>query len=157
MSTSSNDHGAFLQEAINLAKESVEQGGFPAGAVVVKDGKVIGRGISIGNKLNDPSSHGEMASIRQACGNLKSSDLSGATLYSSMQPCLMCFAASMWGGISRIFYAVSKEQVSPEYYGGNYKVTEINPTLLKPIEIHHAAEYETQSLEVVHGWERSLS
>ena len=95
MTTSNNDHRSFLQEAINLAKESVAQGGFPAGAVVVKEGKIIGRGISIGNKLNDPTSHGEMSSIRDACSNLKSSDLSGSTLYSSMQPCLMCFAASM--------------------------------------------------------------
>jgi guanine deaminase len=156
MTCATDDHKSFLQEAINLAKESVEQGGFPAGAVVVKDGIIIGRGISIGNKLNDPTSHGEMSSIRDACRNLKSSDLSGSTLYSSMQPCLMCFAASMWGGISKIFFAASKDRVSPEYYGGHYQVAELNPNLLKPIELTHIAELEEQSLTIVRSWENSL-
>lgn len=156
MTTSSNDHGPFLQEAIKLARESVEKGGFPAGAVVVKDGRVIGRGISVGNKLNDPTSHGEMSSIRDACSNLNSSDLTGATLYSSMQPCLMCFGASMWANISSVFYAVSKDRVGPEYYGGQYKVEEINPDLLKPIELHHVPDHEEQSLAVIRGREKTL-
>lgn len=85
----------FLILAIKKAEESVAKGGFPAGAIIVKDGKVVGEGISIGNKLNDPTSHGEMASIRNACKNLKTSDLSESTLYASMQPCLMCLGASM--------------------------------------------------------------
>jgi tRNA(Arg) A34 adenosine deaminase TadA len=69
----------FLELAIEKAKESVAQDGFPAGAVVAKDGQVIGVGISIGNSLNDPTSHGETAAIRDACKNLKTTDLSGST------------------------------------------------------------------------------
>src|SRR3989344_4526285 len=92
----------FLQRAIKKAKESMVQGGFPAGAIIVRNGEIIGEGVSIGNKLNDPTSHCELASIREACKNLKTSDLSGSVLYASMQPCLMCLGASMWSAIPKI-------------------------------------------------------
>ena len=74
------DDKKFLQKAIEKAKESVALGGFPAGAVIVKNGEIVGEGVSIGNELNDPTSHGEMASIREACKNLKTSDLSQTVL-----------------------------------------------------------------------------
>ena len=146
----------FLQVAITKAKESVVQGGFPAGAIIVKNGEIIGEGISIGNKLNDPTNHGEIASMRAACKNLKSADLSGATLYASMQPCLMCLGASMWSKISRIIFACSKEKVSNEYYGGNYQSFSINAELTHPIELIHFAGLEEESLAVVREWEKSL-
>ena len=114
------DDKQFLQKAILKAKESVEQGGFPAGAIVVKNGEIVGEGVSVGNKLNDPTSHGEMASIREACKNLKTSDLSGSVLYASMQPCLMCLGASMWSAIPKIVFACPKEKVSADYYCGHY-------------------------------------
>jgi len=151
-----NQDKVFLLKAIEKAKESVVLGGFPAGAIVVKDEKIIGMGVSIGNILKDSTSHGEMASIRDACKNLYSGDLSGATLYASMQPCLMCFGASMWSGISRIVFACSKEKVSPEYYGGHYKVIEINKDLLKPLKIEQISELEEESLALVKKWEASL-
>jgi tRNA(Arg) A34 adenosine deaminase TadA len=148
-----NEDLKFLKLAINKADESVNEGGFPAGAVVVKDGIVIGEGISIGNKLNDPTSHGEMSSIRNACKNIGQSDLSGATLYASMQPCIMCFSASMWSSISRIVYACGSDKVSNKYYGGTYQVSEINDKFNNKIEIVHANELEEESLNVVRKWE----
>ena len=151
-----NQDNEFLIKAIEKAKESVEKGGFPAGAIVVKEGKIIGSGISIGNILKDPTSHGEISSIRDACKNLNSGDLSGATLYSSMQPCLMCFGASMWSGIFRIVFACAKEKVSPEYYGGNYIVSDINKDLLRPIKIEQLTELEEESLALVRKWEENL-
>lgn len=105
------DDKQFLQKAILKAKESVAHGGFPAGAIVVKNGEIVGEGVSVGNKLNDPTSHGEMASIREACKNLKTSDLSDSVLYASMQPCLMCLGASMWSAIPKIIFACPKEKV----------------------------------------------
>ena len=145
----------FIQLAIEKAKESVTQGGFPAGAVVVKDEKIIGEGISIGNKLNDPTSHGEMAAIRNACKNLQTTDLSGSILYSSLEPCLMCLGAAIWSSVSKIVYACPKEKVSPDYYGGNYKYAEINKTLNRPIKIIHFIELEAESLMLVREWEKS--
>lgn len=146
----------FLQLAIEKAKESLVIGGFPAGAIVVKNGEVVGEGVSIGNKLNDPTAHGEMTSIRDACKNLKTSDLSDCVLYASMQPCLMCLGATMWSAIPKIVYACSKEKVSVEYYGGHYQPGNINLELNKPIDLVHMAELEAESLNVVMGWEKAL-
>lgn len=146
----------FLLKAIEKAKESLENGGFPAGAVVVKNGKVIGSGISIGNILKNPMSHGETASILDACKKLNTSDLSGTILYASMQPCLMCFGASMWASIPRIVFACSKDKVSDEYYGGHYQTSAINKDLRRPIELVHLSDLEEISLELVRKWENSL-
>lgn len=73
----------YLKIAVEQAKKSVDGGGFPAGAVVVKDGVVISVGVSLGFKLNDPTSHAETSSMREACKKLKTTDLGGATLYAT--------------------------------------------------------------------------
>lgn len=143
----------FLREAIEKAKESVVKGGFPAGAVVVKDGKIIGSGISIGNTLFDPTSHGEIAAIRNACVNLKTSELLNTVIYTSMEPCSMCFSATMWAGIMKIVFACSKEKVSEQYYGGHYHIMTINGQLIHPIQLVHIADLENESLNVVREWE----
>lgn len=144
----------YLKLAINQAQKSVSEGGFPAGAIIVKDGKVIGEGISIGNILHDPTSHGELQCIRNACKNIQSSDLSGATLYASMETCAMCLNACMWAGISKIVFALSKDKLSNLYYGGNYSTEEISKMFLKQIEIVQDKEIEEKSMEVVEEWEK---
>ena len=143
----------FLELAISQANKSIQQGGFPAGAIIVKDGKIIGEGISIGNILHDPTSHGETQCLRNACKNIQSSNLSGATLYASMETCAMCLNSCMWAGISKIVFALSKEKLSNLYYGGNYTTEEINKMFLKHIEIIQIKELEGKSMEVVKKWE----
>ncbi|MBI4836627.1 MAG: nucleoside deaminase [Candidatus Abawacabacteria bacterium] len=88
----------YLGMAVEQARESVKRGGFPAGAVLVQDDKVISKSISIGNILYDPTAHAESMSVRNACKLLQTTCLSGATLYASLQPCLMCFCAANWAG-----------------------------------------------------------
>jgi tRNA(Arg) A34 adenosine deaminase TadA len=146
-------HLHFLRHAIAKAKESVDLGGFPAGTVIVTNDAVIGEGVSIGNVIHDPTSHSDMESIRSACTRLHSVDLSRCVLYASMQPCLMCFAASMWSAIPRIYYAARKEKVSPAYYGGDYNVAPINAQLTAPIELIHIAALEPEALVLVSAWE----
>lgn len=75
----------FLKFAVEQAKKSVEEGGFPAGAIIVKDGKVLAVGVSLGYKLHDPSEHAETSAIRKACKAMGSSNLGGATLYERIQ------------------------------------------------------------------------
>lgn len=150
-----NDRDLLLL-AIEKAKESVRLGGFPAGAVVARGGLVLGEGVSIGNVLHDPTSHGEMAAIRAACTNATATDLSQCVLYASMQPCLMCFGASVWSSISRIVFACSQERVSPDYYGGSYSLQILSHGLNRPIELIHLVELEETSLSVVREWEMSL-
>lgn len=146
----------LLNQAIKLAKESVQAGGFPAGAIVVKNGKIIGRGTSVGNIIHDPTAHGETAAIRNACSNLKISDLSGSILYASMEPCAMCLCAAMWSSISKIIYACSSNHVSNEYYGGAYDESEINKTFNRPIDIKQIVELEAASLKIIREWEKKL-
>lgn len=146
----------YLKIALSKASESVAQGGFPAGAIVVKNGEIVGEGISIGHKIKDPTSHGEMSAIREGCKSLGTSELSGCTLYASMQPCVMCLGASAYSGISKIVYACAKEKVSDEYYVGHYNLQSINVELSNPIELVHISELEDESLEVVREWEESF-
>ncbi len=145
----------YLKLAIEQARKSVEQGGFPAGAIVVKEGKIISEGISLGFKLHDPTSHAETAAIRTACQSLQTSNLEGATLYDSLECCNMCFSVAYWSGISKIVYAVKKtpEMVSKGYYEGNTSNDILNQNNNRKIEIKFISDFEQDSLELVKEWE----
>lgn len=148
------DDKDFLKKAVIKAKESVKAGGFPAGAILVKDNKIIAEGISIGYQLNDPTSHAETSSIRHACKDLKTTDLTGATLYASLQPCLMCFSVSNWANISRIVYGCkkTKEMTEKNYYEGFNNIEEINSKNLKQIELVYIPDFEEEILQIIKEW-----
>ncbi len=148
----------FLQLAVQQAKKSVEQGGFPAGVILVKDNEIIAKGVSLGFKLNDPTSHAETATIRQACQRLKTIDLSGSTLYASLQPCMMCFSVANWAGVSRIVYGCRKtdEMIAKKYYEGNNKIEEINKNNTRQIELVYLPDFEQESLELIDNWKKSI-
>lgn len=96
----------FMQEAIDLSKENIEkQFGWPFGAVVVKDWKIVWKGFNHVIKNNDPTAHWEIQAIRDACTNLKTFDLSWCEIYSSCEPCPMCLWAIFWSRIDKIYYA----------------------------------------------------
>lgn len=95
----------FMKEAITESAKNLETGhGGPFGAVIVKDGKIVGRGHNEVIKNNDPTCHGEMQAIRDACRNLGTYDLSGCDLYTSAQPCPMCLSAIIWANIKTVYY-----------------------------------------------------
>ena len=83
-----------MREAIRLANESVERGGGPFGAIIVKEGEVIAGSSNSVTIDNDPTAHAEVNTIRQACRKLETLDLSGATIYTSSEPCATCLAAT---------------------------------------------------------------
>ena len=147
----------FLNIAIEQANESVEHGGFPAGAVIVRDGEIISKGISIGFALNDPTSHAETSAIREACQKLGTTDLSGTTLYESVECCVMCFSVAYWSGISRIVFATKKtpEMVLKGYYEGTSSNQKMNIENNRQIELVHAKEFENLSKEVIRKWEEN--
>jgi len=98
----------FLREAIRLSIEKMNSGaGGPFGAVVVRDGEIIGRGWNQVTSTNDPTAHAEVVAIRDACSTLKSFSLAGCELYSSCEPCPLCLAAAYWARIERIYFAAS--------------------------------------------------
>lgn len=102
------DDQTFLKEAIAMAVANVEQGGGPFGALIVKDGQVIGRGVNRVTKSNDPTAHAEIVAIREACNSLGHFSLEGCVLYTSCEPCPMCLGAIYWSHISSIVFAAGK-------------------------------------------------
>jgi guanine deaminase len=101
----------FMRRAIELSAQALDQpGARPYGAVVVMDGKIVGEGLNQSAKNYDPTSHGEVEAVRDACRNLKTTDLSGSELYTSCEPCSVCVATMIMAGVSRMYYGASLEQ-----------------------------------------------
>ncbi len=95
----------YMNEALKEAYEGINNGhGGPFGAVIVKDGKIIGRGHNRVLLKKDPTCHGEMEAIRDACVNMGTHDLSGSELYTTAEPCPMCLGAIMWANIGKVYY-----------------------------------------------------
>ncbi len=102
----------FIDIAINLALENIEEGGSPYGSVVVRDGEIVGSGVNTTHISPDVSGHAELIAIREAQKNLGRIDLSDCTIYASGHPCPMCFGAIMMSGIKKLVYANSLEEAS---------------------------------------------
>lgn len=95
----------FMREAIEEARQGIHSGhGGPFGAVIVKDGKIIGRGHNQVVANNDPTCHGEVQAIRDACSKLGTFDLSGCEIYTTGEPCPMCLGAILWANIDKVYY-----------------------------------------------------
>lgn len=106
-------HAQYLQKAIALAYRGMEEeGGGPFGALIVRDGQIIGEGWNRVTPGNDPTAHAEMVAIRNACSNIDDFRLNGATLYVSCQPCPMCLSAAYWARIEAIYYAARAEDAA---------------------------------------------
>jgi guanine deaminase len=102
------DH-VFMRRAIELSRQGsiIEKTGGVFGAVVVKDGKIIGEGYNQVIKNNDPTWHAEMHAIREACKKIGSPHLDGCILYTSAECCPMCLSAAYWAHIDKIYYAAT--------------------------------------------------
>ena len=95
----------FMQLAIDEARVGIYNGeGGPFGCVIVKEGRVVGRGHNRVLACRDSTHHGEIAAIRDAEARLGAYDLSGCEVYTTGEPCMMCLAACIWAGVSRINY-----------------------------------------------------
>ena len=105
------DKNRFMQMAVDLSQYALDSKcGGPFGAIIVKNGKIVG---SSGNWVFadcDPTAHAEVMAIREACKNLKSTDLSGCEMYSSAEPCPLCTAAIYWSKIEAVFYSNTEEE-----------------------------------------------
>ena len=94
----------FMMQAIAKAKQGVKKGQTPFGACIIKDGRVIACEHNTVFKTMDITAHAEVHAIRVACKKLKTIDLAGCTIYSTCEPCPMCFSACHWARIGRIVY-----------------------------------------------------
>lgn len=147
---STEQHTLFLQQAIELATQSVSKGGGPFGAVVVKDGNIIGRGHNQVTLINDPTAHAEVLAIRDACKNIQDFSLDECTLYASCEPCPMCMSSIYWARITHVIYAASSSDAAKEGFDDSFIASEIcKPYGQRSINIEQCdCENKTQSFKL---------
>ncbi|WP_316770386.1 nucleoside deaminase [Pedobacter frigiditerrae] len=113
----------FMKLALNEAKKAFDNDEIPIGAIVVCQGKIIGRGYNLTEQLNDVTAHAEMQAFTAAAQTLGGKYLKDCTLYVTIEPCVMCAGASFWTQISRIVYGANEDKRG---------FTRINQNLLHP-------------------------
>lgn len=109
-----------MRMAIEMSLKSIDNGGGPFGAVIVKDGEVVAAASNSVTSDNDPTAHAEVNAIRLACKKLGTFDLSGCEIYASCEPCPMCLAAIYWARIDRLYYANTKVDADKIGFSDNF-------------------------------------
>ena len=142
----------FMMKAIELSIESAKSKGGPFGSVVIKNNKIIAEGSNKVTMNNDPTAHGEIVAIRDACQKLNTFDLSGCDLYSSCEPCPMCLSAIYWSRIKNVFYANTRIDAKAIDFDDSFIYSEINKDLEnRKIKMHQMHRHE--ALEAFKIWE----
>jgi guanine deaminase len=120
----------FMRAAIRLSLQKMRgnQGG-PFGAVVVRRGKIVGRGWNRVTSGNDPTAHAEVVAIREACRRLKTFQLDDCEMYASCEPCPMCLAAGYWARLRRIYYANTRQDAAAIGFDDEFLYREV----VKPV------------------------
>ena len=143
------DDITYLKQAIANSRKSKEQGNFPAGAIVVNDGKILASEIS---SPYPGLFHADSKAVTQAFKN--AGVLTGATLYIGLESCLMCTGVAYWSGLRRIVYAVPKTKVSGSYYETPQDTNKLLQTFNEKLETTHITELEQEALKVIKEWEK---
>lgn len=102
----------YLERALELAVESIEEGGGPFGAVIVRDGAIIAEASNRVTPDHDPTAHAEIVAIRKASEKLENHDLSGCTIYASCEPCPMCLSAIYWARMDAVFFGLTRDDAA---------------------------------------------
>ena len=115
----------LMRRAIELSENSVQNGGGPFGAVIAKDGEIVAEGSNKVTIDNDPTAHTEVCTIRNACQKLDTFDLSGCIIYTSCEPCPMCFGAIYWAHLDKIYYANDRKDAGKIGFDDDFIYKEI--------------------------------
>jgi len=119
----------FMKRAIELSLESVNKSGGPFGCIIVKENKIVAEGSNKVTSSNDPTAHGEIVAIREACKNLNTFTLAGCELYSSCEPCPMCLSAIYWARIGKIYYANTRDDAKKIDFDDSLIYSEFNKNI----------------------------
>lgn len=142
---------SFLKMAADASMKSVENGGGPFGAVIVKDDEIVTITSNSVTMDNDPTAHAEVNAIRSACKKLGTFKLDGCYIYSSCEPCPMCLSAIYWAGISRIYYGNTKEDADAIDFSDKFIYEELDkPQALRSIPCIHVPN--TGAIEAFKAW-----
>jgi guanine deaminase len=135
-------HQDWMQVAIDLSIKGVTNNeGGPFGAIVVKDGQIVGRGNNRVTSSNDPTAHAEVVAIRDACAQLGTFQLQGCTVYTSCEPCPMCLGAIYWARPDRVFFACTKTDAADHGFDDQFIYDEIEqPFQLRKIPFEQVGQ-----------------
>lgn len=130
-------HEPYMREALALAHKSAAEGEVPVGAIVVMDGQVVGRGRNQPVTTHDPTAHAEVVALRDAAQRVGNYRLPGATVYVTLEPCVMCVGALMHARVSTVVYgatepkagAMESTQRAHEHPALNHRVTVVSGVL----------------------------
>ena len=147
-------HENYMREAIKLAEAGMAAGhGGPFGCVIVRSGKIVGRGNNRVTSTNDPTAHAEVTAIRDACAALKTFQLTDCELYTSCEPCPMCLSAIYWARIPAIWFANSRQDAADIGFDDVFIYRQI-PLPLEKRAIKIRQVLRTEGLATFKGWAR---
>lgn len=139
----------FMRRAIELGRKGTKAGdGGPFGALIVKNGEIIGEGWNRVISSNDPTAHGEIMAIRDACKHISSYDLTGSEIYTSGQPCPMCLSAIYWARLDRIFYGFDVQDAAQACFDDQFIFEELSKPLVQR-KIPQIQILKTEALKVL--------
>jgi guanine deaminase len=122
----------YMQEAIRISMQMMRRNkGGPFGAVVVRKGKIVGRGCNQVTSTNDPTAHAEVVAIRDACRRLKTFQLADCELYTSCEPCPMCLSAIYWARFRKVFYANTRKDAADIDFDDDFIYTQVSLPLAR--------------------------
>ena len=143
----------FMKKAIELSIENINKGGGPFGCVIVKDNKIIAEGSNKVTTTNDPTAHGEIVAIREACKKLNDFSLKGCELYSTCEPCPMCLSAIYWARINKIYYANTREDAQKIDFDDSLIYSEFKKTI-KERKIPMIQMMRSEALKAFELWDK---
>jgi len=140
----------FMREAIGLSVDNIDNNGGPFGAVIVKDGKVIAKGVNRVTSNNDPTAHAEVNAIRKAAEALGTYDLKGCEIYSSCEPCPMCLGAIYWARLDKLYYANTKQDAKDIDFDDSFIYEELD----QPIEKRKIPTVQMMNNEAIQAFNK---
>ena len=145
----------FMLKAIELSIKSADTIGGPFGCVIVEDNKIISEGYNKVTSTNDPTAHGEIVAIREACLKLNTFNLSGCELYSTCEPCPMCLSAIYWSHIDKIFYANTRDDAKNIDFDDSFIYSEINKKI-EDRKIQMIKMHRDEALKAFKIWDEKV-
>ncbi len=142
----------LMRRAIELSKQSVRNGGGPFGAVIARNGEIVAEGSNCVTIDCDPTAHAEVSTIRKACKKLGTFDLSGCEIFTSCEPCPMCFGAIYWAHLDKIYMGNDRKDAAKIGFDDDFIYEEI---ALKPEDRKKPSEIllRDEALEAFRMWD----
>ena len=144
-----------MKRAIELSLESVNKGGGPFGCVIVKDEKIVSEGSNKVTSSQDPTAHGEIVAIREACKKINNFSLSGCELYSTCEPCPMCLSAIYWARIDKIYYANTRKDAQKIDFDDSLIYSEFQKNIDKR-KIPMVQMMRSEALKAFELWDKKI-